>query len=49
MIVNVINYTYDDALKTYSHSEIIISALEPPPIDVMVAIWGIENSGGNIL
>ena len=48
-ITQVTNYYLKDELSTYDHSEIVISALNPPPIDLTVAIWGIENGGGNIL
>ena len=49
IITNVINYPNSTDDIQYEYSEIYISALETPIIDIRVAIWGIENGGGESL
>jgi hypothetical protein len=50
IITNVINYPNGviDEID-YEYSEIHISALETPTMNVKIAIWGIENGNGESL
>lgn len=46
VISKIQNYATSFDSSIYDHSVITFSAMEIPKEDILVAIWGIENSGG---